>query len=168
MNVNVDYTPTSARSKNGQACALAQTAPAGLMDAGARTRIVAFLDVNPNWDGVVCLPDKITHWAQISADEIVSFQSFLSGRLANLLGAEMTLSSNALSDTMSRPERLATHLRSAELSDPAATLGHLIGAELAAAKPYWLGQNIAILGTSPLCDIYVTALGEQGLPVQRG
>ena len=37
--------------------------------------------------------------------------------------------------------------------------------ELAAAKPYWLGQNVALLGASGLVAHYRTALEAQGLPV---
>ena len=66
------------------------------------------------------------------------------------------------------PCRIAAHLRSAEVAQqPKAILCHLIGAELAAAKPYWLGQNIALLGASPLADVYAQALAAQGLPVER-
>ena len=45
--------------------------------------------------------------------------------------------------------------------------GLLIGAELAAARPYWLGQHVALIGDDKLCKAYADALGAQGLPVER-
>jgi 2-dehydro-3-deoxygalactonokinase len=41
--------------------------------------------------------------------------------------------------------------------------GVLIGAELAAAKPYWLGQNVAIIGGGTIAAIYARALSAVGL-----
>ena len=40
--------------------------------------------------------------------------------------------------------------------------GLLIGAELAAAKPYWLGQNIVLIGEETLSGHYADALQTQG------
>ena len=40
--------------------------------------------------------------------------------------------------------------------------GLLIGAELAAAKPYWLGQRIALLGSGRLAGLYADALTGEG------
>ena len=40
--------------------------------------------------------------------------------------------------------------------------GLLIGMELAATKPYWLGQRISIIGANELSALYVKALDAQG------
>ena len=40
--------------------------------------------------------------------------------------------------------------------------GLLIGAELAAAKPYWLGQRITLLGAGKLAGLYSDALAAEG------
>ena len=52
--------------------------------------------------------------------------------------------------------------------DPAAARarlsGLLIGAELAAARPYWLGQRVALLGDSRLAGHYAAALAAQAAP----
>ena len=79
----------------------------------------------------------------------------------------------ALSETISRPERLAARLFSLRAEgllgqpDPgaarAALSGLLIGAELAAARPYWLGQNLAILGMGAQARAYAHGLEAQGL-----
>ncbi|MGB8623164.1 MAG: 2-dehydro-3-deoxygalactonokinase, partial [Paracoccaceae bacterium] len=135
---------------------LAQDSPAHVTQ-GAETAIAGFLTVNPKFDGVLCLPGTETTWAQISAEEVVSFQSFLTGGLAGAMAVQLGLTgeewdddafAEALSDTMAKPERLAGRLASLRaerlvsgLSDGAARarlMGVLIGAELAAARPYWL------------------------------
>ena len=40
--------------------------------------------------------------------------------------------------------------------------GLLIGVELAAAKPYWLGQPVALIGSEGLSRTYARALTAQG------
>ena len=41
--------------------------------------------------------------------------------------------------------------------------GLLIGAELAATRPYWLGQQVALIGARSVCDAYAAALRPQGI-----
>lgn len=145
---------------------LTQDRPRGLLPATARLRIAGVLSTRPNWDGVICLPTQdATHWCQISADEIVSFQSALTPRLGQAMGAADVADTDALADTMSRPERLSLHLRSATLSDDGqAIAGHLLGAELAAMRAYWLGQRVIVIAQDTL---YSGALDTQGVPVER-
>ena len=80
----------------------------------------------------------------------------------------------AVSDALSNPAKLAARLfaiRAADLLQAASPTaaraqlsGLLIGAELAAARPYWLGQSIAILGPDAPARLYAQALGAQGVP----
>ena len=158
---------------------LRQDDPPGVMQ-GEETRIAGFLSLNANWDGVICLPGETTVWAQVSADEVVSFQTTLTGRLAALLepdacppaGSEAF--DTALAATLSRPEKLATRLSGinaarslgAEGKDDAQALlwGALIGAELAATRAYWLGTQIAIIGETAISALYARALATQGAP----
>jgi len=144
--------------------ALTQARPQGYLDAPARLRLAGAVAGRTNWDGVICLPmAEVTHWCQISADEVVSFQSALTPMLARMLGAAETADPEALADTMSRPERLSLHLRSAGLkAAPEAVAGHLLGAELAAMRPYWLGQRVIVIAQS---ELYSQALAAQGVPV---
>jgi 2-dehydro-3-deoxygalactonokinase len=145
---------------------LRQDRPHGYLDAAARLRIAGALAGHPNWDGTICLPlTSVTHWCQISAGEVVSFQSALTPALARGLGATEQIDMAALADTLSRPEKLALHLRSATLMQAGdAVAGHLVGAELAAMRPYWLGQQVLVIGGG---DLYPTALTAQGVPVTR-
>lgn len=169
--------------------ALIQTNPPGLM-AGAAARLAGFFTLNPNWDGVICLPGPLTHWVQVSAEEVVSFQSFLSGALIGALRQAPQLRdalaasgwndetfAEALDSTLSRPERLASGLaalqadhalgRLAPGQAPARLSGLLTGAELAAARPYWLGQQVAVLGEEADARPYAAGLERQGVPCLR-
>ena len=163
-----------------------QKSPPDVM-RGEETQIAGFLRLNPDFDGVVCLPGTHTKWAHISAGEIVSFQSFMTGEVFALLSDQSVLRHSiddswddpafdgALSDAISKPELLAARLfgiRAAELvadgskeTAGAKLSGYLIGAELAAARPYWLGQSVAIIGARSLAKCYRLALESQGVPV---
>jgi 2-dehydro-3-deoxygalactonokinase len=44
--------------------------------------------------------------------------------------------------------------------------GLLIGLELAATRPYWLGQNLAVVAATNVGEIYAKALSLQGLQAQ--
>lgn len=164
---------------------LSQAAPPDVM-RGEETQIAGFLRLNPGFDGVLCLPGTHSKWAHVSAGEVVSFRTFMTGELFALLagqsvlrhtlageGWDETAFADGVSATLSRPERLASDLfalrAEALLSDlPAAEgrsrlSGLLIGAELAAARPYWLGQAVAVVGADALGRAYVAALAAQGL-----
>ncbi len=163
---------------------LKQEDPADVM-RGEETQIAGFLFANPGFDGVLCLPGTHTKWAEISAGEVVSFRSFMTGELFDLLsnqsvlrfsvgeGWDKTAFDDGLSDTLSRPEALAaklfniraeTLLNALEPSKAAARLsGLLIGAELAAARPYWLGREIAVIGAHAISAHYIQGLKNQGV-----
>lgn len=166
-----------------------QTSPHDVM-RGEETQIAGFLSLNPNWDGVICLPGTHSKWVQVSADEIVSFRTFMTGELFTTISTQTVLRHSlggsgwdegafdaALSDTLSRPETLAARLfslRAADLLEEqspaiarARLSGMLIGTELAASKPYWLGQRVAIIGDTNLSKLYETALAAQGIPAER-
>ena len=162
---------------------LKQMSPADVM-RGEETQIAGYLVRNPGFDGVLCLPGTHTKWVQISAGEVVSFRTFMTGELFALIAGQSVLRHSigkgwddaafgeAVADSMSKPEALASRffsLRAESLllqaSGDAARArlsGLLIGAELAAARPYWLGQEIAIVGDAKLAAHYATALAAQG------
>ncbi|PTX54855.1 2-dehydro-3-deoxygalactonokinase [Litoreibacter ponti] len=154
---------------------------------GEETQIAGFLAREPRYDGIVCLPGTHTKWAQISAGEVVSFQTFMTGEMFDLLSHASVLRhslgegkaldeasfADAVSDTMSRPEAVATQLfkiRAADLLFGASEAvcrgrlsGLLLGLELAAARPYWLGQPVCLVGAPSLNTLYAKALVIQGL-----
>ena len=160
-----------------------QPEPADVM-RGEETQIAGFLALDPGFDGVLCLPGTHTKWVEVSAGEIVSFRTFMTGELFALLAKASVLRHSvgdgwnepafldALSDTLSRPETLAARLFGIRAEgllddlDPATARsrlsGFLIGAELAAARSYWLGQRIAIIGDPGLAGHYAAALTAGG------
>jgi len=164
---------------------LSQASPPDVM-RGEETQILGALARNPDFDGVIALPGTHTKWAHISAGEVVSFQTVMTGELFALLAEHSVLRHSvsstdldsdafdaAIAETLSRPERLAQSLfgiRAASLlSDQSDSLargrlsGLLIGAELAATRPYWLGREIAIVGAPAMADLYARALKPQGV-----
>jgi 2-dehydro-3-deoxygalactonokinase len=165
---------------------LSQRRPADVM-RGEETQIAGFLALNPGFDGVLCLPGTHTKWAQLSAGEVVSFRTFMTGELFALLSEASVLRHSVTSqawhaesfedgvrDAQAKPEALAAALfglRASGLLEGTAPerlrarlSGLLMGAELAAARPYWLGQNLAILGLVAQAQAYRDALGLQGAP----
>ncbi len=168
---------------------LKQADPADVM-RGEETQIAGFLSMNKNWDGVICLPGTHTKWAHISADEVVSFQTYMTGDLFAAISGNTVLKHSVSSDdwdndafdggvadAMARPERLAARLFSLRAEGllngmqngmaKARLSGLLIGAELAGAKPYWLGQQVAVIGAGGLCSLYVRALAAQSAPATQ-
>ena len=163
---------------------LKQVSPADVM-RGEETQIAGAIALGVV-DGVICLPGTHSKWAQVSAGEVVSFQSFMTGELFALLSEQSVLRHGmggdgfddaafdaTLSDAISRPERLAARLFSLRAEGligdlPAASArarlsGLLIGIELAAARPYWLGQAVTLIGAPAISALYARALAAQGL-----
>ena len=148
---------------------LTQNSPADVIDGWVRLMLLGFVEAQPDWDGVaLVLTDQLSHWVHLSAREAVSCQSFLTPRLIAALGGTLPADMGAIGDSLSRPERLAAHLRSAEVSGRAGAIsGYLIGAELAAARPYWLGQSVALIDGGGSGAGHAEALEAQGVPVSR-
>ena len=144
---------------------LMQNTPADCLDGWVRLLLIGLKD----HDGIACVTTPtLAHWVHLSAGEAVSCLSFLTPRLASALDAADSADAGALADTLSRPERLAAHLRAAQVSGaPAALTGHLLGAELAAARPYWLGQSVTLVGPAPATAPRASALVAQGVPVTQ-
>lgn len=168
---------------------LKQARPADVM-GGEETRIAGFLAQHPGWDGVVCLPGHESKWVHLSAGEVVSFQTFLTGEMFALLAQHSVLRHAVAQDAsgwdaagfidgldqgLERPEWLLARLFSIRAEGLLAGLapaqararlsGLLIGAEIAGAKPYWLGQRVAIVGEGALARLYTQALAHLSVPV---
>jgi 2-dehydro-3-deoxygalactonokinase len=156
---------------------------------GEETQVAGFLREQPKFDGVLVMPGTHSKWVRISAGEIVSFQTFITGEIYALLAHQSVLKHSiavtgwddiafevALAETISRPESAAAKLfslRAASLvGDQSAEVararlsGLLIGLELAATRPYWLGQNLAVVAATNVGEIYAKALSLQGLQAQ--
>jgi 2-dehydro-3-deoxygalactonokinase len=164
---------------------LSQARPADVM-RGEETQIAGAIAAQPGFDGVICLPGTHTKWAHVTGGEVVSFLTVMSGEIFDLLshqsvlrhsltaeGWDETAFAAEVAETLSRPERLTARLFSIRASgllhgtgaaEARATLsGLLIGAELAAARPYWLGRDVALIGAPALAATYGRALALQGV-----
>ncbi|MBR3370925.1 MAG: 2-dehydro-3-deoxygalactonokinase [Rhodobacteraceae bacterium] len=164
---------------------LKQLSPADVM-RGEETQVAGFLARNPGWDGVICLPGTHSKWVHVSAGEVVSFQTFMTGEIFALLSEHSILRHSVsgwdeqgfvhgFDQGMERPERLLARLFSIRAETllqgqdaafaRARLSGLLIGAELAASKPYWLGQRVAVIGAQTIAHPYATALARLSVPV---
>jgi len=162
-----------------------QKSPPDVM-RGEETQIAGYLSKNPDFDGIICLPGTHTKWVHISAGEIVSFKTFMTGEIFLSLSERSILRSSvqsndfdatsfleAFENVYTNPALLSAKLfglRAADLLENASTKilksmlsGYLIGSELAGAKSYWLGQNIVMIGNNDLCVLYEKALKKLGL-----
>ncbi len=162
-----------------------QEKPADVM-RGEETQIAGYLREQPDFDGVVCLPGTHTKWVHVSAGEIVSFQTYMTGELFSMLSDQSVLRhsmvtdawddnafADAINDAMARPVSFAAHLFSLRadslINDVPPEMvrsrlsGLLIGLELAAARPYWLGRNVTIVGRKDLARLYLLGLQAQGM-----
>ena len=165
-----------------------QPRPADVM-RGEETQIAGFLTNESDFDGVLCLPGTHTKWVHVSAGEIVSFRTFMTGELFALINAQSVLRHSvggsdwdqaafdgALADTLAHPNSLASGLfalRAEGLLNglPASAArarlsALLIGAELVAAGPYWQGRDSVIIGAGGISKSYHAALSAQGAPVR--
>ncbi|SMX26687.1 2-keto-3-deoxy-galactonokinase [Pelagimonas phthalicica] len=161
-----------------------QERPADVM-RGEETQIAGFLAQEPDFDGVLCLPGTHNKWVHISAREVVSFRTFMTGELFALIGGQSVLRHSlgedgwddaafldAVSQGMSHPAALGCDLfalRAESLlqglspaTARARLSGQLIGMELTASRPYWLGQDVVVLGESGIAGAYMKALDAQG------
>lgn len=176
---------TDARLRVTLTPGLMQPRPADVM-RGEETQIAGALALHPGFDGVICLPGTHSKWVQVSAGEVVSFQTFMTGEMFALLSRQSVLRhgmagdgwdasafATGLEDGLQRPERIAAQLFRLRAEGLLAGLGPdaararlsglLIGTELAAAKPYWLGQRVMLIGAAGLVAHYSAALTRQGV-----
>lgn len=166
-----------------------QMSPADVM-RGEETQIKGFLALNKEFDGIICLPGTHTKWVHVSAGEMVSFQTFMTGEIFSLLSKQSVLKHNmdhdswdsdvflsSVAESMSRPAAFSAALfsmraqslvckdRDQFIQSRSRLSGLLIGMELVAARPYWLGQAVAVLGDVKISKRYTEALQGQGGPV---
>ena len=101
---------------------LRQDAPADVM-RGEETQIAGLLAGEPRFEGVACLPGTHTKWCHLSAGEVVSFASYMTGEIFALMATQSVLRRtvavegwskadflDAVEDGLARPERVAARL----------------------------------------------------------
>ncbi len=157
---------------------------------GEETQVRGFAAENEDFDGVLCLPGTHTKWVRVRARRILRFQTFMTGELFALLAGQSILRhtvsgkgwndrafANAVKDSMAHPESVASRLFSlrseallAGLSGGTARArlsGLLIGAELAAAKTFWHGRNVTVVGENGVAEAYGQALAALDIAARK-
>ena len=173
------------------ACGMRQEDPSDVM-RGEETQIAGLLAARPKFDGVVCLLGAQSKWARISAEELCHFQSFMTAELYAFLTQQSALAPSlatqsealdevafdrAVEEALAQPHRAygrLFQLRAGELlgamtAKAAASRlsGLLIGWELASAKPYWLGEEVVLIGAPEQMRRYGRALTAQGVTTRE-
>ena len=149
--------------------------------------VAGVLAARPDFDGVICLPGTHTKWVRVSAGEICHFQTVMTGEIFALLSRQSVLRhsmterssdariaafADAVDTALSRPHQAWAQLfrlRAAGLigtqapgAAEGALSGLLIGLDLGAARSYWLGEQVLIIGAPRLSALYASALEQQG------
>lgn len=161
-----------------------QTNPPDVM-RGEETQIAGILLENPGFAGVLCLPGTHTKWVEIGDGAIARFQTVMTGELFNLLATQSVLRhsvdgagwdrsefADSVKSMISEPQDFAARLFSIRADALISGLAHalanarlsgiLLGAELAATRRYWQGQQVTIVGNGPQSDVYAEGLRTLG------
>ena len=134
----------------------------------------AFVADHAKWDGIVVFAGPVTTWAHVSAGELISFRSSLALKLACTVIRDRGLDTldqvgdafnDAVSSGLSNPESVFSKLSASVGAET--HLGHVLGADLAAFRSYWLGQDIVILGEGDAAHWIEAALKSQFAMVRR-
>lgn len=172
----------------GIAPGLKQQSPADVM-RGEETQIAGAASLLGSFDGVFCLPGTHSKWVAMQGPDVARFRTFMTGEMFALLSEQSVLRhgmaegwqdaafAQAVSDAIAAPEEAMAGLFSlraegllAGLAPEAARArlsGLLIGAEISAARPFWQGKEVALIGASRLAGLYARALAAQRILVRQ-
>ena len=153
---------------------------------GEETQIAGLLAERPGFDGIACMPGTHTKWVEISDGRVIRFKSFISGELFSLLQNHSVLRHSLASENIDleafeneldrliggsgAPLAAMFSLRAEDLlfETPPEVLraklsAALIAAEVDAAKSYWTGHCVALIGEQSLSKFYGLALNRLGV-----
>ncbi len=159
-------------------CGLKQENPPA-STRGSETILRGFLDTRPDFDGTVCIPGRNALWAQISAGEVVSIKQFATGKMFRAMakapgrpevGDEAAFRAG-VRDALTSPETVSARMSEVyavrrmgrKISVNDRLLALILGLELAGAKGYWLGREVALLATEETARGYALAFEEAGI-----
>lgn len=184
--------PIAQRIKVAIVPGIMQSTPPDVM-RGEETQIAGYLDQNPDFNGVLCLPGTHSKWVRITNGTITEFRTLITGDMFASLTKEsilrqsipMSLTTkmdddfvflNHVALSLSAPYALLNNLfaiRAKSIIDnttPEHALqslsGLLIGAEIAAVRDFWGNkEKIVIIGTDHLTMRYACALSDKNSPI---
>ena len=153
---------------------------------GEETQIAGFINKNPDFNGVVCLPGTHTKWVNVKEGQITSFKTFMTGELFGVI-SNHTLIRHSISikgwnqagfeagihEGFNNPGSITSDLFSLraesivndlDRDQARSTLsGLLLGVELNGAQTFWENSNVIIIGSQLLSNNYL-----QGLKILGG
>jgi 2-dehydro-3-deoxygalactonokinase len=153
---------------------------------GEETQIAGFINKNPDFNGVVCLPGTHTKWVNVKEGQITSFKTFMTGELFGVI-SNHTLIRHSISikgwnqagfeagihEGFNNPGSIASDLFSLRAESIVNDLGRdqarstlsglLLGVELNGAQTFWENSNVIIIGSQLLSNNYL-----QGLKILGG
>ena len=159
--------------------------PADIM-RGEETQIAGFININLDFNGVVCLPGTHAKWANIKEGQITSFKTFMTGELFGVISSH-TLIRHSTSikgwnqdsfeagvlEGFKYPGSIASNLFSLRAESIVNDLnrdqarstlsGLLLGVELNGAQNFWKGNNVTLIGSELLSNNY-----HEGLKILGG
>ena len=162
---------------------LKQNDPPDIM-RGEETQALGIITKYNNFDGVVCFTGTHSKWVQIVGNEIISFETFMTGELFQIISQYSILKKSISSANFNkslaieyamisflepqkfskklfelRARNLIQNLNSSKISS--AISGLTIGLEIAGSRKFWMGNDVILVGTSPMVDIYQAILKKQ-------
>ena len=162
-----------------------QHQPADIM-RGEETQIAGFINENPNFNGVVCLPGTHAKWVSIKDRHITNFKTYMTGELFGVI-SNHTLIRHSTSikgwnqasfeagvhEGFKNPGSIGSDLFSLRSESIVNDLdrdearsrlsGLLLGLELNGAQSYWKNNNVTLIGSELLSNNY-----HQGLKILGG
>ncbi len=159
---------------------ISQAKPADVM-RGEETQLAGLLSSQDIDSARVCLPGTHSKWALIEKGELMKFSTFMTGEMFEILSKHSILRHqtdnthwnkaaflSGVESSIEHPDKLLNEcfsiraqslLENLEDAEARSRLsGLLIGAELAGAREYWQGSNIALIGDLGLSELYAQAL----------
>ncbi|MCS5590571.1 MAG: 2-dehydro-3-deoxygalactonokinase [Candidatus Thioglobus sp.] len=157
-----------------------QNHPADIM-RGEETQIAGFINKNPDFNGVVCLPGTHAKWVNIKEGQITSFKTFMTGELFGVISNHTLIRHSAstkgwnqesfkkgVHEGFNNPGLIASNLFSLRAEsivndldrvEARSTLsGLLLGVELNGAQSYWKNNNVTLIGSELLSNNYFHGL----------
>lgn len=163
---------------------LSQTEPADVM-RGEETQISGFMAQHPDFSGLICMPGTHSKWAYLDNGAVTKFKTAMTGEIYNLLseysvlrqlvdkkGRDEDAFRQGVLEGVNHPELALSNLFSLRAravlnkTNPSKTAAHLsgllIGTEIVTMRQTMPADNIQLLGSGVLAELYSQAFAIMG------